>query len=68
MYPGVNHGFHNDATPRFYEAAAKLEWQRTIDFFKEELAKQLLFSDKFDLEKNRLFFYFGQKGHNGKDC
>ncbi|MBX2875062.1 MAG: dienelactone hydrolase family protein [Saprospiraceae bacterium] len=37
MYPGVNHGFHNDTTPRFDEEAAKLAWQRTIDFFTEKL-------------------------------
>lgn len=37
-YPGVNHGFHNDSTPRFDEAAAKLAWERTIEFFKKELA------------------------------
>jgi carboxymethylenebutenolidase len=33
VYPDVNHGFHNDSTPRFDEAAAKLAWERTIDFF-----------------------------------
>ena len=37
MYPDVNHGFHNDTTPRYDKAAAQLAWQRTIDFFKEEL-------------------------------
>ena len=37
MYPGVNHGFHNDTTPRYDEAAAKLAEQRTIDFFKKHL-------------------------------
>lgn len=37
MYPGVNHGFHNDTTPRYDEAAAKLAWDRTITFFKEKL-------------------------------
>ncbi len=37
MYPGVNHGFHNDTTPRYDEAAAKLAWQRTIDFFNANL-------------------------------
>jgi carboxymethylenebutenolidase len=36
-YPNVNHGFHNDSTPRFDKAAADLAWQRTIDFFKENL-------------------------------
>lgn len=38
IYAGANHGFHNDSTPRFDEAAAKLAWQRTIDFFKAKLA------------------------------
>jgi carboxymethylenebutenolidase len=38
IYPGVNHGFHNDSTPRYDEAAAKLAWQRTLDFFKTKLA------------------------------
>lgn len=37
FYPGVNHGFHNNTTPRYDEAAANLAWQRTIDFFKETL-------------------------------
>ncbi|AMN56166.1 MULTISPECIES: YghX family hydrolase [Stappiaceae] len=37
MYPGVNHGFHNDTTPRYDEEAAKLAEQRTVDFFKENL-------------------------------
>ena len=38
MYPGVNHGFHNDTTPRFDEAAAKLAWERTVEFFKAKLS------------------------------
>ena len=33
IYPGVNHGFHNDSTPRYDEAAAKLAWDRTLDWF-----------------------------------
>jgi carboxymethylenebutenolidase len=37
FYPETNHGFHNDTTPRFDEAAAKLAWQRTVEFFKEKL-------------------------------
>ena len=37
MYPGTNHGFHNDTTPRYDEAAAKLAWSRTIAFFNEHL-------------------------------
>ncbi|MFN3159316.1 MAG: dienelactone hydrolase family protein [Rubinisphaera brasiliensis] len=37
VYPGVNHGFHNDTTPRFDKAAAKLAWDRTIEFFNKNL-------------------------------
>ena len=37
MYEGANHGFHNDTTPRYDEAAAKLAWQRTVAFFNEHL-------------------------------
>jgi carboxymethylenebutenolidase len=37
FYPGVNHAFHNDTTPRYDEAAAKLAWQRTIEFFNVHL-------------------------------
>ena len=37
IYPGVNHGFHNDTTPRYDEAAANLAWERTISFFSEKL-------------------------------
>ena len=37
MYPGTQHGFHNDTTPRFDEAAAKVAWQRTIEFFNKYL-------------------------------
>jgi carboxymethylenebutenolidase len=33
IYPGTQHGFNNDTTPRYDEAAAKLAWQRTIDHF-----------------------------------
>ena len=33
IYPKTNHGFHNDTTPRYDEAAAKLAWQRTLDWF-----------------------------------
>lgn len=38
IYPEVNHGFHNDTTPRYDKTAAELAWQRTIDFFKTKLA------------------------------
>ena len=37
-YPGTQHGFHNNSTPRFNEAAANLAWERTIAFFKEHLS------------------------------
>jgi len=37
IYPEVNHGFHNNTTPRYDEEAATLAWERTIDFFKEKL-------------------------------
>ena len=37
FYPGTNHGFHNDTTPRYDEAAAKLAWERTIAFFRNHL-------------------------------
>jgi len=38
IYPNVNHGFHNDTTPRYDKAAAELAWSRTIDFFTQKLA------------------------------
>jgi carboxymethylenebutenolidase len=37
VYPGVQHGFNNDTTPRFDEQAAKLAWQRSVDFLKDHL-------------------------------
>ena len=37
LYDGVNHGYHNDTTPRYDEAAAKLAWTRTMEFFKKTL-------------------------------
>ncbi|TDO99135.1 dienelactone hydrolase family protein [Flavobacterium sp. 245] len=40
FYAGVNHGFHNNTTPRYDEAAATLSWTRTIDFFKLKLKKK----------------------------
>lgn len=36
-YPGTNHGFHNDTTPRYDDAAARLAWSRTIAFLNENL-------------------------------
>ena len=38
FYPGTRHGFHNNSTPRYDEAAAKLAWDRTVAFFKRHLA------------------------------
>jgi len=38
FYDGANHGFHNDSTPRFDKAAADLAWERTVAFFKNNLA------------------------------
>lgn len=37
MYSNVNHGFHNDSTPRYDEAAAKLAWSRTVAFLDKNL-------------------------------
>ncbi len=37
VYPKAQHGFHNDTTPRYDEAAAKLAWQRTLDWFNKHL-------------------------------
>lgn len=37
VYAGANHGFHNNSTPRFDEAAAELSWQRTLDWFNRYL-------------------------------
>jgi carboxymethylenebutenolidase len=37
IYPDVNHGFHNDTTPRYDEAAAKLAWKRTLELFDAKL-------------------------------
>jgi carboxymethylenebutenolidase len=38
VYPGTQHGFHNDSTPRYDEAAAKLSWDRTLAFFRKHLS------------------------------
>ena len=38
FYPGTQHGFHNDSTPRFDKAAAELSWARTLKFFGENLS------------------------------
>ncbi len=38
VYPGTGHGFHNDSTPRYDEAAAKLAWERTLAWFRTHLA------------------------------
>ncbi|MCX7257922.1 MAG: dienelactone hydrolase family protein, partial [Polaromonas sp.] len=37
IYPGTQHGFNNDTTPRYDAAAARLAWQRTVDFFNQQL-------------------------------
>lgn len=37
-YPGTQHGFHNNSTPRYHEASAKLSWERTVAHFKKNLA------------------------------
>ncbi len=37
QYPGTQHGFHNDTTPRYDAAAAKLAWERTVAFFRSRL-------------------------------
>ncbi len=37
QYPGTQHGFNNDTTPRYDAAAAKLAWSRTVDFFRQQL-------------------------------
>jgi carboxymethylenebutenolidase len=39
IYPNVQHGFNNDTTPRYDEAAAKLAWERTVKFFNETVRK-----------------------------
>lgn len=38
IYPGVNHGFHNDSTPRYDEPAAELAWKRTLGWFDKYLS------------------------------
>ena len=37
MYEGKQHGFHNDTTPRYDEASAKLAWTRTLEWFNKYL-------------------------------
>lgn len=37
FYPGTQHGFHNDSTPRYDKAAAELSWARTLEFFGQNL-------------------------------
>ena len=38
IYPGTQHGFHNNSTPRYNEGQARIAWERTIAFFKKNLA------------------------------
>src|SRR6516225_6026257 len=40
IYKGANHGFHNDTTPRYDEAAAKEAWQHTLDWFNKYLTAE----------------------------
>ncbi|MCY1368547.1 Dienelactone hydrolase family protein [compost metagenome] len=37
QYPGTQHGFHNDTTPRYDANAAQLAWERTLGFFRQHL-------------------------------
>lgn len=37
LYPGTGHGFHNNSTKRYNEEAANLAWERTLEFFKQNL-------------------------------
>ena len=37
QYPGTQHGFNNDTTPRYDAASAKLAWERTVAFFNQQL-------------------------------
>ena len=37
LYPGTQHGFNNDTTPRYDAAAARLAWQRTVEFLDKNL-------------------------------
>ena len=37
VYPGTQHGFNNDTTPRFNKEAADLAWKRTLEFFQKHL-------------------------------
>ena len=38
IYPGTQHGFHNNSTPRYHEVSTKLAWERTVAFFRTNLA------------------------------
>ena len=38
IYEGTQHGFHNNSTPRYHEVSAKLAWERTVAFFRTNLA------------------------------
>ena len=38
IYPGTQHGFHNNSTPCYHEASAKLAWERTVAFLRKHLA------------------------------
>lgn len=47
VYPNVNHGFHNDTTPRYDKDAAELAWRRTIDFSKKNCSKKPFYLQAF---------------------
>ena len=47
MYPGTEHGFHNNSTKRYNEEAANMAWDRTVAFFNDKLAEALLSSLAF---------------------
>ena len=40
VYPGTQHGFHNNSTPRYDAAAAQLSWDRTLAFFERHLKQR----------------------------
>lgn len=54
IYPGVEHGFNNDTTPRYDEAAAKLAWKRTIEFLKQASANLARRATSYNCDSNTL--------------
>ena len=49
FYPEVNHGFHNNTTPRYDEKAASLAWERTLIFFKKQTQIKLYHAQKTNI-------------------